>query len=49
MAATRTPAVNMAVAGSRDKERGEGMLSGREIGVGRFFSLENGGLLWVVE
>jgi hypothetical protein len=29
----------MVAVGSRDEERGEGMLSGKEIGVGRFFSL----------
>jgi hypothetical protein len=41
--------VNTVASGSRDEERGEGMLSGREIGVGRFFSLQNGGILCGVE
>jgi hypothetical protein len=39
----------MVAVGSRDEERGEGMLSGREIGVGRFFSIQIGGILYGVE
>jgi hypothetical protein len=49
MVAKRTPTVNTVATGSRDEERGEGMLSGRVIGVGRFFSLQNGGILYGVE
>jgi hypothetical protein len=43
-AAKRTPAVSTVAARSRDEEIGEGMLSGRVIGVGSFFSLDNRGI-----